>query len=127
MYFKSHLWQMKRDPIKTPFLSKNKETDYNESLAIFKLILRFMNDDKLSGMREKVTHINTLIGISLKNELYFRCCVTISSTKASKMRNSEMRSTANWPIRPGRMTTKRIANAVGCFSVNVSVLFHLPR
>ena len=40
VYFKSHLWQMKRDPIKTPFLSKSKESDYHESLAIFKLILR---------------------------------------------------------------------------------------
>ena len=54
IYFKSHLWQMKRDPIKTPFLSKSKECDRQESLAIFKLILRFMNDDQLGGAREKV-------------------------------------------------------------------------
>lgn len=55
VYFKSHLWQMKREPIQTPFLSKSKESDYNDSLAIFKLILRFMNDDALeSGKREKV-------------------------------------------------------------------------
>ena len=46
---------MKREPIQTPFLSKSKESDYNDSLAIFKLILRFMNDDALeSGKREKV-------------------------------------------------------------------------
>lgn len=54
IYFKSHLWQMKREPIKTPFLPKQKESDYFESLAIFKLILRFMNDTTLTGMREKV-------------------------------------------------------------------------
>ena len=54
IYFKSHLWQMKREPIKTPFLPKQKESDYFESLALFKLILRFMNDNSLSGMREKV-------------------------------------------------------------------------
>ena len=54
IYFKSHLWQMKREPIKTPFLPKQKESDYLESLALFKLILRFMNDNSLSGMREKV-------------------------------------------------------------------------
>ena len=54
IYFKSHLWQMKREPIKTPFLSKSKESDYYESLAIFKMILRFMNDTNLSGMREKI-------------------------------------------------------------------------
>ena len=46
IYFKSHLWQMKREPIKTPFLPKQKESDYFESLAIFKLILRFMNDNR---------------------------------------------------------------------------------
>ena len=45
---------MKREPIKTPFLSKSKEADYYESLAIFKLILRFMNDTNLSGVREKI-------------------------------------------------------------------------
>ncbi len=54
VYFKSHLWQMKREPIKTPFLAKTKEADYNESLAIFKLILRFMNDETLTGRKEKV-------------------------------------------------------------------------
>ena len=54
IYFKSHLWQMKREPIKTPFLPKQKESDYFESLAIFKLILRFMNDNSLGGIREKV-------------------------------------------------------------------------
>ena len=54
IYFKSHLWQMKREPIKTPFLPKQKESDYYESLAIFKLILRFMNDNSLGGMREKI-------------------------------------------------------------------------
>ena len=40
MYFKSHLWQARKEPIKTPFLAKAREADYNESLAIFKLILR---------------------------------------------------------------------------------------
>ena len=54
IYFKSHLWQMKREPIKTPFLPKQKESDYFESMALFKLILRFMNDNSLSGMREKI-------------------------------------------------------------------------
>ena len=54
IYFKSHLWQMRKEPIKTPFLAKSKESDYQESLAIFKLVLRFMNDGKLSGQREKI-------------------------------------------------------------------------
>ncbi|KAK7069815.1 hypothetical protein SK128_026612, partial [Halocaridina rubra] len=54
VYFKSHLWGMKREPIKTPFLSKSRDADYSDSLAVFKLILRFMNDHTLSGSREIV-------------------------------------------------------------------------
>ncbi|XP_064096638.1 unconventional myosin-XV-like isoform X3 [Macrobrachium nipponense] len=54
VYFKSHLWGMKREPIKTPFLSKSRDADYSDSLAIFKLILRFMNDHTLAGSRETV-------------------------------------------------------------------------
>ena len=67
VYFKSHLWQMKREPIKTPFLSKSKESDYQESLAIFKLILRFMNDNNLGGMREKVL-ADYIVNKGLQNE-----------------------------------------------------------
>ncbi|XP_071526723.1 unconventional myosin-XV isoform X1 [Panulirus ornatus] len=54
IYFKSHIWGMKREPIKTPFLSKSRDADYSDSLAVFKLILRFMNDHTLSGVRETV-------------------------------------------------------------------------
>jgi myosin-15 len=45
---------MKREPIKTPFLAKSKDIDYQDSLAMFKLILRFMNDNNLSGKKEQV-------------------------------------------------------------------------
>lgn len=44
---------MKREPIKTPFLHKSKDADYMDSIAIFKLILRFMNDGSLSPKREQ--------------------------------------------------------------------------
>ncbi|XP_046399408.1 unconventional myosin-XV isoform X2 [Ischnura elegans] len=54
IYFKSHLWGMKREPIKTPFLAKSKDIDYQDSLAIFKLILRFMNDNNLNGKKETI-------------------------------------------------------------------------
>ncbi|XP_054281634.1 unconventional myosin-XV-like isoform X2 [Macrosteles quadrilineatus] len=53
IYFKSHVWGMKREPIKTPFLNKAKDSDFADSLALFKLILRFMNDDSLSGKKEQ--------------------------------------------------------------------------
>lgn len=44
---------MKREPIKTPFLHKSKDADYMDSIAIFKLIMRFMNDESLSPKREQ--------------------------------------------------------------------------
>lgn len=53
IYFKSHVWGMKKEPIKTPFLHKSKDSDYMDSIAIFKLILRFMNDTSLSPKREQ--------------------------------------------------------------------------
>lgn len=53
IYFKSHVWGMKREPIKTPLLTKALDSDFNESLAIFKLILRFMNDESLNGKKEQ--------------------------------------------------------------------------
>ena len=52
--FQSHLWGMKREPIRTPFLAKSQDVEYADSLAIFKLILRFMNDTNLSGVKETV-------------------------------------------------------------------------
>ncbi|GFR25205.1 unconventional myosin-XV [Trichonephila clavata] len=54
VYFKAHIWGMKREPIKTPFLAKTNESDYQCSLALFKLILRFMNDNNLNGKKERI-------------------------------------------------------------------------
>ncbi|XP_050694860.1 unconventional myosin-XV-like isoform X6 [Eriocheir sinensis] len=67
IYFKSHIWGMKREPIKTPFLSKSRDADYSDSLAMFKLILRFMNDPALSGTREVVLG-NYIANKGLSNE-----------------------------------------------------------
>lgn len=53
VYFKSHIFGMKREPIKTPFLAKARDQDYTDSLMIFKMILRFMNENNLSGKREQ--------------------------------------------------------------------------
>ena len=63
---------MKREPIKTPFLSKSKESDYHESLAIFKLILRFMNDTNLSGRKEKVIicFLNSFETLTKENSMH---------------------------------------------------------
>ena len=69
----SHIWGMKREPIKTPFLSKSRDADYSDSLAVFKLILRFMNDPALSGLRE------TVLGNYITNKVNCVCvCVCMS-------------------------------------------------
>ncbi|KAK3884845.1 hypothetical protein Pcinc_010904, partial [Petrolisthes cinctipes] len=67
IYFKSHIWGMKREPIKTPFLSKSRDADYTDSLAVFKLILRFMNDPTLSGPKETILG-NYITNKGLMNE-----------------------------------------------------------
>ncbi|KMQ93138.1 unconventional myosin-xv isoform x1, partial [Lasius niger] len=53
IYFKSHIFGMKREPIKTPFLAKARDQDYTDSLMMFKMILRFMNENNLNGKREQ--------------------------------------------------------------------------
>lgn len=53
IYFKSHIFGMKREPIKTPFLAKSRDHDYTDSLMIFKMILRFMNENNLNGKKEQ--------------------------------------------------------------------------
>ncbi|XP_065335143.1 unconventional myosin-XV isoform X4 [Cloeon dipterum] len=78
IYFKSHVWGMKREPIKTPFLAKNKDIDYQDSLAIFKLILRFMNDNNLSPKKEQALGdyiVNKgLISDKMRDEILCQLC-----------------------------------------------------
>ncbi|CAI5456126.1 unnamed protein product [Caenorhabditis angaria] len=46
--FKGHLLEPRREPIMTPFLHKESEHDFRLSVEIFKLVLKFMNDRKLT-------------------------------------------------------------------------------
>lgn len=78
IYFRSHTWGAKREPIKAPFLQKSQESDFQESLYIFKLILRFMTDTKLSGKKEKLLadYIvqKGLSNINLRDEILCQLC-----------------------------------------------------
>lgn len=38
IYFRTHVWAAKKDPIQTPFLPKSNEIHFHESLALFKLV-----------------------------------------------------------------------------------------
>ncbi|KAI2804564.1 Myosin and Kinesin Tail domain protein [Blomia tropicalis] len=78
IYFRSQQWGARRDPIKSPFLQKNSDSDVQESLLIFRLILRFMNDNQLSGKKEKLLadYIvqKGLKNIALRDEILCQLC-----------------------------------------------------
>jgi myosin-15 len=38
IYFRTHVWGCKRDPIQTPFLPKTSESDFHDSLSLFKVV-----------------------------------------------------------------------------------------
>ncbi|CAI2356602.1 unnamed protein product [Caenorhabditis sp. 36 PRJEB53466] len=46
--FKGHLLEPRREPIMTPFLHKESDFDFHLSVEIFKLILKYLNDLKLT-------------------------------------------------------------------------------
>ncbi|XP_050297745.1 unconventional myosin-XV isoform X2 [Anthonomus grandis grandis] len=55
VYFKDADLHYKKDPITTPFLSKAaaRDQDFQDAVALFKLILRWSNDSQLAGPRER--------------------------------------------------------------------------
>lgn len=55
VYFKGTDLGVKREPITSPFLSKAaaRDQDFQDSLALFKLILRWSNDSQLTGLKER--------------------------------------------------------------------------
>ncbi|KAK6051550.1 myTH4 domain protein, partial [Cooperia oncophora] len=46
--FKGHLLEPRREPILTPFLHKENDLDFRLSIEVFKLILKYMNDQALT-------------------------------------------------------------------------------
>uniref|UniRef100_A0A0N4WSV3 Myosin motor domain-containing protein n=1 Tax=Haemonchus placei TaxID=6290 RepID=A0A0N4WSV3_HAEPC len=46
--FKGHLLEPRREPILTPFLHKENDLDFRLSIEVFKLILKYMNDQTLN-------------------------------------------------------------------------------
>lgn len=55
VYFKGSDLGVKKEPISTPFLSKAaaRDQDFQDAVALFKLILRWSNDTQLTGARER--------------------------------------------------------------------------
>ncbi|KAJ1345944.1 hypothetical protein KIN20_000586 [Parelaphostrongylus tenuis] len=76
--FKGHLLEPRRGPILTPFLHKECNADFRLSLEIFKLILKYMNDQTLS--REQLDDLGRYIvkqGINhpcQRDEIFVQLC-----------------------------------------------------
>ncbi|XP_072386404.1 unconventional myosin-XV [Diabrotica undecimpunctata] len=80
VYFKGADMRMKKEPITIPFLSKAaaRDEDFQDAVALFKLILRWSNDSQLNGTKEKaladyVVH-KGLSSKGLRDELLIQLC-----------------------------------------------------
>ncbi|KAL3274440.1 hypothetical protein HHI36_015828, partial [Cryptolaemus montrouzieri] len=80
VYFKGSGLGVKKDPIHTPFLSKAaaRDEDFRDSIAMFKLILRWTGDATLTGSREKALAdyfvYKGLSSRALRDELLVQLC-----------------------------------------------------
>uniref|UniRef100_A0A914Y6P3 Uncharacterized protein n=1 Tax=Panagrolaimus superbus TaxID=310955 RepID=A0A914Y6P3_9BILA len=75
---KNHILEARREPILTPFLPKEEEKDFKLSCEIFKLILRYMNDTKMTpGQRSILAKYIIQQGIevpSQRDEIFMQLC-----------------------------------------------------
>ncbi|VEN63077.1 unnamed protein product [Callosobruchus maculatus] len=80
IYFKGAELHMKKEPITAPFLSKAaaRDQDFQDAVALFKLILRWSNDPQLTGARERALADYMIYkGLStkgLRDELLVQLC-----------------------------------------------------
>lgn len=80
----------RRDPIETPFLSKaaSRDQDFQDSLAVFKLILRWANDKNLDNAKEKaladyIVH-KGLSSRSVRDEILVQLCNQVHKVDESQ-------------------------------------------
>lgn len=80
VYFKGADFGHKREPITAPFLSKAaaRDQDFQDAVALFKLILRWSNDAQMTGARERaladyIVH-KGLNSRGLRDELLVQLC-----------------------------------------------------
>lgn len=92
VYFKGADFGFKREPITSPFLSKAaaRDQDFQDAIAVFKLILRWSNDTQLSGARERALAdyivYKGLQSKGLRDELLVQLCnQTFKNEKADRI------------------------------------------
>lgn len=80
------MWGAKKDPIQTPLLPKNSDVDVADSLAIFKLILRYANGSRTGSISGDQAQWKRDIALSnyivhkgivreqLRDEIYCQIC-----------------------------------------------------
>uniref|UniRef100_A0A0N5BUB5 Myosin motor domain-containing protein n=1 Tax=Strongyloides papillosus TaxID=174720 RepID=A0A0N5BUB5_STREA len=71
-YIKYHKIGVKREVIFAPFLEKENEIDYRESLRVFKIILEFMSSEKISNFFVKNIIETGISNIKLRDEIYIQ-------------------------------------------------------
>lgn len=80
VYFKGADLGMRKEPITAPFLSKaaTRDQDFQDAVALFKLILRWSNDTQLTGARERALAdfivYKALNSRGLRDELLVQLC-----------------------------------------------------
>ncbi|KAK6169157.1 hypothetical protein SNE40_020262 [Patella caerulea] len=67
VYFKDPSWGVRNEPIKAPLSNTPGEDVFHKSISVFKLILRFMNDEKMSEKRQKMVS-DYIVQMGLQNE-----------------------------------------------------------
>ncbi|XP_065559306.1 unconventional myosin-XV-like isoform X1 [Artemia franciscana] len=89
MYFKTNALGPTQEPIQTPFLPKSKETDIQDSLALFKLILHFCNE--VSNPKRELAISGYIVSKGLTNDKLrdeILCQLVSQSWKNSDERSS---------------------------------------
>lgn len=83
--------QPRREPITAPFLSRaaSRDQDFQDALAVFKLILRWSNDKSLEGAKEKlladyIVH-KALSSRGLRDEILVQLCNQVHGLPASSV------------------------------------------
>ena len=78
LYFKNHILEARREPILAPFLPKDTEEDFQFSLVLFKLILKYMNDSSLEPHQRfllaKLIIQRGIENLNQRDEIYIQLC-----------------------------------------------------